>query len=74
MSTVRNADKIVAVKDGKVAETGTHDELMAANGVYKQLVLLQTVVEETEGGINKAELENMTETEKGRTFCPIQLW
>ena len=32
---------IVAVKDGAVAEIGTHDELMEKDGVYKQLVLLQ---------------------------------
>jgi ABC-type enterochelin transport system ATPase subunit len=32
---------IVAVKDGAVAEIGTHDELMEMGGVYKQLVELQ---------------------------------
>ena len=32
---------IVAVKDGAVAEIGTHDELMEKGGVYKQLVELQ---------------------------------
>lgn len=53
------------MKDGKVAEAGTHEELMSADGVYKQLVLLQTVVEETEGAIDEEALKNMTETEKG---------
>lgn len=38
LSTVTNADKIVFVKDGAVAEEGTHDELMAKKGLYCQLV------------------------------------
>jgi ABC-type multidrug transport system fused ATPase/permease subunit len=41
LSTVRDADMIVAVKDGAVAEVGTHDELMEKDGVYKKLVLQQ---------------------------------
>ena len=41
LSTVRDADMIVAVKDGAVAEIGTHDELMEKDGVYKELVTIQ---------------------------------
>jgi ABC-type multidrug transport system fused ATPase/permease subunit len=41
LSTVRDADMIVAVKDGAVAEVGTHDELIEKDGVYKKLVLQQ---------------------------------
>ncbi len=41
LSTVRDADMIVAVKDGAVAEVGTHDQLMEKNGVYKELVTIQ---------------------------------
>lgn len=37
LSTIINADKIVVLKDGVVAETGTHSELIALNGVYKKL-------------------------------------
>ncbi|CAB3983659.1 Multidrug resistance 1 [Paramuricea clavata] len=48
LSTVRDADMIVAVKDGAVAEIGTHDELMEKDGVYKKLVLQQTMEEEAE--------------------------
>ncbi|RUS90225.1 hypothetical protein EGW08_002006 [Elysia chlorotica] len=41
LSTVRNADLIVALDKGKVVEYGTHDELMARKGLYFNLVSLQ---------------------------------
>jgi ABC-type multidrug transport system fused ATPase/permease subunit len=37
LSTIRDADQIVVIKDGVVAESGTHDELMALNGLYAEL-------------------------------------
>ena len=37
LSTVRNADRIAVIEDGRVAELGRHDELMAKNGVYAML-------------------------------------
>jgi subfamily B ATP-binding cassette protein MsbA len=40
-STVRDADKIVVLKDGVVAEQGTHDELLALDGVYAELYRIQ---------------------------------
>mgnify|MGYP001444444373 CR=1 FL=1 len=40
-STVRNADQICVVKDGKVAENGTHDELMRQKQTYARLFELQ---------------------------------
>lgn len=42
LSTVQNADKIVVLKDGKVVETGTHNELLALNKLYKHLYDSQT--------------------------------
>ncbi|XP_065655130.1 ATP-dependent translocase ABCB1 isoform X3 [Hydra vulgaris] len=48
LSTVKNADVIVVVKEGKVAEFGTHNELISKKGLYHQLVLLQTVIEEVD--------------------------
>lgn len=41
LSTVRHADKIIVIKDGGIAEQGTHDELMAKNGVYAELYYSQ---------------------------------
>lgn len=37
LSTVRNADMILVVRDGDIVERGTHDSLMAENSFYKQL-------------------------------------
>lgn len=41
-STVRMADTIIALADGQVRESGTHDELMAAHGLYAELYTLQS--------------------------------
>lgn len=38
LSTIRDCDEIIVLKDGKVVERGTHDELMKADGMYRLLV------------------------------------
>ena len=37
LSTILKADRILVVKDGVIAEQGTHEELLAANGIYRDL-------------------------------------
>jgi subfamily B ATP-binding cassette protein MsbA len=41
LATVRNADRIVVIHEGRVAEVGRHDELVARDGVYRRLYALQ---------------------------------
>jgi len=43
LSTIKKADLIIALDDGKIAECGTHDELVAQNGIYAGLVDYQTL-------------------------------
>ena len=44
LSTIQNADKILVMKDGKIIETGTHDELLSKNGFYSKLFNSQFAV------------------------------
>ena len=37
LSTIRNVDKIFALSNGKIIESGTHDELLEKDGFYKQM-------------------------------------
>ena len=51
LSTVKDADRIVVLDDGRVAERGTHEELLAADGLYAKL-----------WGVQAGEIEDLPET------------
>lgn len=42
LSTIHNADQIIVVDHGRIAEQGTHAELMARNGIYAKLIEMQS--------------------------------
>jgi len=48
VSTVKDADKIVVLNDGAIAEEGTHDELVALGGIYGELYRKQLLEEQLE--------------------------
>jgi ATP-binding cassette subfamily B multidrug efflux pump len=51
LSTVRNADKIVALEDGRIVEMGSHRDLMLKGGLYSQLYRRQLELAVTDGSL-----------------------
>ena len=54
LSTVINFDRIIMLKNGEIAESGTYDELMEKKGLFAQLVEKQLIKEEKEKNLNEA--------------------
>jgi ABC-type multidrug transport system fused ATPase/permease subunit len=50
LSTVRHADRIIVLKDGRIAEQGTHEELLETGGEYHRLYRLQFAATEEDDG------------------------
>ena len=42
LSTIRNADMILVIEDGKIKESGTHDELVKLGGSYARMAGIQS--------------------------------
>ena len=43
LSTVKKADEIIVMNEGRIVERGTHDELLLKNGYYKKLYEMQVL-------------------------------
>lgn len=65
LSTIKNADNIIVMSNGVVIEQGTHDELYAADGMYRGLVDAQRISAETTGEAGSDTPEEVIEMEQG---------
>ncbi|MDY6764188.1 MAG: ABC transporter ATP-binding protein, partial [Halobacteria archaeon] len=61
LSTVRDADKILVIDDGHLVESGTHEELLASDGLYANLWSVQV------GEVEELSDDFIERTVRGRT-------
>jgi ATP-binding cassette subfamily B protein len=65
ISTVKDADQILVIDEGRIAERGTHAELLEHGGLYAQMYRRQLLEEELEVDIDQAEHERRVEPRAG---------
>lgn len=70
LSTVQTADMIAAIQNGRVAELGTHAELMSHKGVYYDLVTAQMIEVEEES--SKGEIPSCIVIQTSLCAIPLQ--
>jgi ATP-binding cassette subfamily B protein len=72
ISTVKDADEILVLDDGRVVERGTHIELLERAGLYAQMYRRQLLEEELEVDVDQAEHEKRVREQEGEasTFRP----
>jgi subfamily B ATP-binding cassette protein MsbA len=51
LSTVRRADRIIVLEDGKIADSGSHDDLLSRLGTYRRLYDLQFIDADSQAGV-----------------------
>jgi ATP-binding cassette subfamily B protein len=64
LNLIRNADKIIVIKEGEIEQMGTHDELIRAGGLYANLYAMQSGQREMGSALPLSEVAN-SKVEKG---------
>ena len=61
LSTLKNANRLIVLQDGEIAETGTHDELMKKGGIYASLLRAQQEMAESKIIIDNINQKNLSQ-------------
>lgn len=70
LSTIQGCDKIYVLKDGTVAEEGSHAELMDRDGLYKEMWMMQAAEDAIEERTQEEESTSSSEEEEGHHAAP----